>query len=50
MGQMMQMEPLVNEEDDCSWSECEHQQDELQQRLEQLAVKQVWMTLQHQNQ
>jgi hypothetical protein len=31
MGQMMQMEPLVNEEDDCSWSECEHQQDELQQ-------------------
>jgi hypothetical protein len=30
MGQMIWMEPLVNEEDDCSWSECEHQQDELQ--------------------
>jgi hypothetical protein len=49
MGQVMQMQPLVNE-DDCSWSECEHQQDELQQQLEQLAVGQVWTKPQHQNQ
>jgi hypothetical protein len=32
MGQMIQMEPLVNEEEDCSWSECEQQQNELQQQ------------------
>jgi hypothetical protein len=53
LEQMMQMEPLVNGEDDCSWSECEHQQDGPQPgqpRLEQLAVRQVWTKPKHQNQ
>jgi hypothetical protein len=31
MGQMIRMQSLVNDEDECSWSDCEHQQDELQQ-------------------
>jgi hypothetical protein len=30
MELMMQMESLINDEDDCSWSDCEYQQDELQ--------------------
>jgi hypothetical protein len=47
LEQVMQMEALVNEEDDCSWSGFE---DESQPRLEQLAVGQVWTRPKHQNQ
>jgi hypothetical protein len=43
-------ESIINNKDECSWSECEHQQDEPQPQLEQLAVRQVWTKPQHQNQ
>jgi hypothetical protein len=45
--QVMQVEALVNEEDDCSWSGCEN---ESQPRLERLAVGQVWTRPRHQSQ
>jgi hypothetical protein len=47
LEQVIQVEALINEEEDCSWSRCE---DESQPRLEQLAVGQVWTRPQHQNQ
>jgi hypothetical protein len=50
LEQMIRTESIVNNKDECSWSECEHQQDEPQPRLEQLAVGQVWTHPRHQNQ
>jgi hypothetical protein len=50
LEQMIWTESIVNDKDECSWSECEHQQDEPQPQLEQLAVRQVWTKPQHQNQ